>query len=332
MRLLCRSHFCHYSRSASRRSLSSAKRGRRGGWVLAAVALAYSLYAGFPETAFLDGMLVLLWAVYRYYQLDATARGRFAAKVGAAGASGVLIALPILFPFAEYVSQGLRGFHAGIATRGLHAVSGAMLIFPYIFGPIFGFSGADASGELSYAWSNIGGYLSIAVVLLAALGVRGDRYSRALRVLLCGWILICIAKTFALPIITPLLNLLPPLDQIPIFRYAEPSWEFAAVVLAAYAINDWQHRRTSGPICIVTVTGLIGCLGLASVAMSSKIIGGLERTVPDYGFWLFGAVTWGFLMLTLVAVVLRGRRPAAWQRYQALFSSPTLPACSESRW
>ncbi len=39
--------------------------GHRKGWVIIALALALSLYAGFPEVAFIDGLLAILWFAVR---------------------------------------------------------------------------------------------------------------------------------------------------------------------------------------------------------------------------------------------------------------------------
>ena len=38
---------------------------RRGGWALVAIAIAGSLYAGFPETAYINGLFVCLWCLVR---------------------------------------------------------------------------------------------------------------------------------------------------------------------------------------------------------------------------------------------------------------------------
>ena len=53
---------------------SAVHTGRSGGWSWLAAGLALSLYAGFPETAYLDGLLVLGWAVFRVVTADARMR------------------------------------------------------------------------------------------------------------------------------------------------------------------------------------------------------------------------------------------------------------------
>jgi len=43
---------------------------RAGGWFLVPLALAWSIYAGFPETAYIDGLFAGLWVVARLAGLD----------------------------------------------------------------------------------------------------------------------------------------------------------------------------------------------------------------------------------------------------------------------
>ncbi|HVA05165.1 MAG TPA: hypothetical protein VNG12_00320, partial [Acidimicrobiales bacterium] len=68
------------------------------GWCTIAVALAFSLYAGFPEVAYIDGVLAAIWIIARAVQLGAD-RLRFLGKVAAGTALGFLLAAPILTAF-----------------------------------------------------------------------------------------------------------------------------------------------------------------------------------------------------------------------------------------
>src|SRR5579863_7385281 len=77
------------------RAFATAKKGSRGGWLLIGVALGYSLYAGFPETAYLDGLLALAWTIYRLSVSRSAARWTFAAKVVIGGIGGLLVSAPI---------------------------------------------------------------------------------------------------------------------------------------------------------------------------------------------------------------------------------------------
>ena len=67
----------------------AAVRGAPLGWSLIVVAVAYSLYAGFPETAYFDGLLAALWSVGALLSLPRAAWLRFVGKLAAGTVIGV---------------------------------------------------------------------------------------------------------------------------------------------------------------------------------------------------------------------------------------------------
>ena len=73
--------------------------------MLIAVALALSLYAGFPEVAFIDGLLALLWFAVRSVGLPRHSLATFAQSVALGAGIGALLAAPILVAFADYLPQ-----------------------------------------------------------------------------------------------------------------------------------------------------------------------------------------------------------------------------------
>ena len=85
-------------------ALEAARTGRRGGWAAIGVAVGYSLYAGFPETAYLNGLLALAWAVLRFATAARGVRPSFLARVAAGGISGLLAAAPLLLPFGQFMA------------------------------------------------------------------------------------------------------------------------------------------------------------------------------------------------------------------------------------
>lgn len=74
----------------------AAREGRIGGWFWVAVALAYSLYAGFPETAYINGLLTLAWAGLRLGEMrgGAARRGSRSPRRSRAGVSWVFSSPP----------------------------------------------------------------------------------------------------------------------------------------------------------------------------------------------------------------------------------------------
>jgi hypothetical protein len=84
--------------------------GESGGWAWVTVGIAYSLLAGFPEVAFLDGLLALAWFLFRLATIPA-GRARFAVKVCWGGGLGLLVAAPAVLPFVVSLPDSFIGHH-----------------------------------------------------------------------------------------------------------------------------------------------------------------------------------------------------------------------------
>src|SRR4029453_11067814 len=70
--------------------------GGRGGWWPIAVAGALSFYAGFPEVAYIDGLLAVGWFGWRATGLRGSALRAFVAKGAAGTGAAVLLSAPLL--------------------------------------------------------------------------------------------------------------------------------------------------------------------------------------------------------------------------------------------
>ena len=142
---------------------------RRGGWWLIAAAGALSIYAGFPETAYIDGLLATLWFGWRCGCAGRDHMRAFATKAAAGATVGALLSAPVLIAFLDYLPQGDVGIHGGAAgTAHLAAAALPQLIMPYVYGPIFAFS--DPDGTLSTIWGSVGGFLSTSLLLFGLIG------------------------------------------------------------------------------------------------------------------------------------------------------------------
>jgi hypothetical protein len=255
------------------RSFARAQDGRRGGWGWAAVATAWSLYAGFPETAFIDGLLGATWGMLRLAMVAPVARLALARKLAAGAVLGVLLAAPIILPFLQFLRIAYVGHHAVLGAVALDPGAYAVLLAPYLYGPI------GAGPPLFIAV----GYVGLPLVLVALLALRRGRRQVALRWLLAGWVAAAIAKSAQLPGVAELFNLIPFLSQTPFCVYAPPSWELAIVVLACCALDDWHRAAVSargyragvlvaGGVCGVLLGGAIW-LALPSLAELRRVTG-----------------------------------------------------------
>jgi hypothetical protein len=222
------------------RAISAGKNRSPGGWRLLAVAIALSIVAGFPETAGIDAVFVVFWAALRLAAPEVRSHwGPAVGRLVGGALVGVALTAPLLVAFADYLPDGYLGGHGnGLSSLSVPTAGLAQTILPYGLGPIFAFhstgGGADA---ISAIWSNTGGYLTVTVIAAGLVGVVGRRL-RSLRVGLATWITVCMLRTFGFPPVVHLLADIPGIRLTSFYRYANPTWELAAILLAALGLDD----------------------------------------------------------------------------------------------
>ncbi len=223
-------------------------------WI--AVGIAWMIFAGFPETAYIGGLLALPWAACRFVQAPAAERGAFAAAVLAGGVLGLLLTAPLLVAFADFLfaARTYAEHGAGALTLSWHGFP--VFVLPYAYGFLVE---AFGNARLARIWYLGGGYAGILLLFFAALGLFGRR-DRALRMTLLAWVVLAWAKTFGIPPVQQVLNAFPFVYQTNIVRYAPPVWSLALTILAAFALEDFRERprRLLPPLAIV-----LALLGLA---------------------------------------------------------------------
>lgn len=271
-------------------------------WGMIAIALALSLYAGFPEVAYLDGLLAVGWIVARTANLHRGEIVSFIRKIAAGAAVGALVGAPIAVAFTDYLSSADLGDHAsGFNNAYLPHAAISMLWFPYSFGSIEGFAALDKTQVLYAAWGNVGGYLTTSILVFALLGLYGRRL-RPLRIILLTWIVLCLGRTFGWQPIAKIFSLIPAMNKVAAFRYSPASWELAAIVLVALGIED--IRRKVIPTWYIVIA-LILAIAVALGALSTGDSLRSELTqAPNFNSWLWGSVGWGFGVIIVAGIGL----------------------------
>lgn len=284
---------------------------RSGGFRLIAMALALSIYAGFPETAYLDGLLALVWAVWRWRQSEA--KGRFLGCVALGGGLGLLLAGPAIWSFLHVLMHGSVQNHAihlfVLTSEPASTQIYAVWLFPYLLGPLLAFTSADAKGELGDIWANLGGYLGLAPLLLVLMSLSGTRL-RGLRLLLVVWIALCVMRTASVPGVMHAINMIPMIRETIISRYSIVSWQFASVLLGVLALADWQAGAVSRRRVWAAV---VGSLGLACLALwlAFPLLWRMSESEPKFPGWPILSVLWGVLSAGAVAwLLMRPARPS----------------------
>jgi hypothetical protein len=282
------------------------------GWIIAAVAVAVSLYAAFPETAYIDGLLGVVWAAQRFAVLARRGRFQFARRIAGAAALGVLLAAPYVIPFAQLLIVGDIGYHVAGLRFKAPADALAVLTMPYVLGPHGRYEVTD---KLFWIWGYVGGYVPIPQLLVAVTALLCPRVPhRGLRFVLTAWIATTLAATFGVPGLTEAVYAIPALAETLVFRYAPPSWELALALLTAMGIDDWQKGRVERRLAIdsAIAAGLAAALSLAA---AWHTVTSLLETVDSYVWWLVTSVATaaatGFAVTACISAAPTRRRLGA---------------------
>jgi hypothetical protein len=245
------------SRSEKQGSLSILIIGTATGW---------SILAGFPEPAYVGGILVFAWGIYR---LASDPQPWVLAKRATMGwVLGMLIAAPLLIAFVDYVRESNSFGRHNLGELSLPWAAFSPTLMPYVYGSL---GTSLQSAPLSRIWDNIGGYAGTLIILMAIVGVRSKSAHRGLKILLLVWILLAFAKTLGVPPITAWMNHIPLMKQTNFFRYSPPSWEFALILLAAFGLDDFRNKS---PRLLPAFALVIGLLTI-----------GIALAWPQRGFW-----------------------------------------------
>jgi hypothetical protein len=276
-------------------SSSSSKRG----WYIAAIALALSLYAGFPEVAYMDALFGLAWAIVRLFNLPRVQRPRALRRLGLGGVMGVILALPILIPFDDYLKVGFIGGHTAAVdgTLRLPPVSLATFFSPYVFGTLFSNTALDSM------WGEIGGYIGAGICILALVGLFGKKH-RPLRIFLAVWTVLGLAGAFDYWGAKFLWNLIPLVSSSSYPRYIMPSCELAIVILAGFGLWDFtlstRAKRLFTTAGIFMVLVLIWCVNEARPYNK-----GLTYSTPKIHVVTIGLVVLPFIAVGLLLILGR---------------------------
>lgn len=237
-------------------ALYGVERARTGNWGWLALGLAYFLLAGFPETAFLLGLIALGLAGLRFFQTN-SGKSRFALHIILGGLTAGLIAAPQLLAFLTFLPHADVGAHIGINDDTLPHQAWAMLLFPYINGPIFYGSELDA-------WYALGGYCGLALPFLALCAIGGEK-ERGLRFFLLGIIIAVVGKQAGVPVFTQLVDLIPGAGHTVFYRLCEPMVESCLILLTAFTLDDmlrgvWRRKAALASAFIMIVLGVLAYL------------------------------------------------------------------------
>lgn len=275
------------------RAVREGRRPRAGMWVIG-LSAANMLFAGFPETAYLELLFVGAWVLMRLAQL-VDGRVRFGLWTLLGVLVGVAIAAPVLVAFKDFLDFGYTSYHSGHYTYSYNVHQTATFAIPF------------ATGDLANsAFTSMAGYITVPAVLMALIGLAG-RGRRALRIFACVVVGLLVANMLNIAVVHDALNLIPGMRNTLLYKYGLVLIEFVVALCAAYGIDDLRRavtrRRnvaTAGALVALYVVGVIAWL-----AMGHYI---------THAAWTVGIVAWtAATCCVLLFVLLRAssgpRRP-----------------------
>lgn len=288
------------------RAYTATLTGRRGGWRLIVLAGGLSIYAGFPEVAYLDALMALCWLGWRAGCLEGGQRRTLAAKAALGGVGTALVSAPMLIAMSGFLGHADVGVHTTAQLGAEHLPGSAMaqLLMPYVYGQI----NSDPRAEI---WTLVGGYLSTSLLLFAAVGLCA-RARRGLRLVVLGWGLLVFARMYGQPpLLGHVIGVLPEMSKVEVFRYGTPALELSVIVLAALGLDDLarvpEHRRR-------LLWGALATAGLlvAAALAARSVVHGLGTGFHHRPYFVV-SIVWGALVVAAAAGValLRDARTRA---------------------
>ncbi|MFT8671179.1 MAG: hypothetical protein ABF802_07925 [Acetobacter orientalis] len=234
--------------------------GYKGGGAWLTIGLAASLYAGFPEVAYLNGLLILVWTLVRGGSLKRVTCWIFLRRIIVSGLAALAISAPVLIPFGDYMLVANTGGHAngGFVFSSLSPAFLLALLVPYAFGGIFQIP------QYTEFWSSVGGYIGCILPVFALCGLGGQAL-RGLRVALGLWTVVTIGIAYGLPGTGSVAQFFPGLKFVALYRYLPPSWEFCLCVLAAFGLTDLARNHRFARVAVACIAVAIVCVVTAYV-------------------------------------------------------------------
>ncbi len=175
---------------------------------------------------------------------------------------------------------------------------------PYVYGPIF----ASLHPRVSLIWSQTGGYIGFAPLILALAALLLPR-RRAVKLFLTGWIVVALGTTHGVPGIHQAFMALPLTGYVAVFRYLDITWIFCFVFLCALLIDELAAiaRPARQRVLRWALAGALLCVATAAIA-TEPLLRELAATERGSAF-MVGALLSVALLSVLVAAASHARDP-----------------------
>jgi Bacterial membrane protein YfhO len=281
-------------------------------FAITAVLIALIILGGMPESAFFIFLLATLYLLFCLWNLaPAEQREKLWWRrplIGfvAAGIVGLLISLPQVLPFVEYLRNAFNPRAPGVGMRYISAGTAPSLLMPSFFGHVHDtWNGVDSYHMLPYIGS--------VCCLLALAGMCRKGTWPGLTLFFIGFAIFYLLKAFGIPPVQWVGRL--PLFSMSLFpKHAFPEFSFCMAMLAGMGANDVLKNEVNySRFLFASILVALTVVGFAAYYWDEAVyFGGLQDltencVIFDLAFglvWLLGMAARRFAPSRIIAIAL----------------------------
>jgi hypothetical protein len=150
---------------------------------------------------------------------------------------------------------------------------------------------------------------------------------------LAAWIAVCMLRTFGFPPVVHLMAGVPGIRLTAFYRYANPTWELAAILLAALGLDDIARGSCRRIVLVasVLVTAALGAWAALTAWPLLTAAGSTGLTATTAGtrhLYAIGSLAGALVLLALLAT---GGMVAGWRNQQVAAADGTGTAAATAR-
>jgi hypothetical protein len=211
-----------------------------------------AVLSGFPEIVFLYSFALLGWVIFRIYCLKNKKQNLFFfTKILTFCFLSLLITLPVIYAFLDFLlneatQERLTG--PGYSNHHRNLISLIVYLFPYFFGPIFGYP----HPELYKMWGGIGGYCGFLIFFFSTLHVL--YLPNIKKTFLYSISIILILIQFGFPVLSSIFYAIPLMKSVAAARYLNIIWIVIFICLAASFLSNLNTKDNYNTIKIFKFT------------------------------------------------------------------------------
>jgi hypothetical protein len=286
------------------------------GWIVLAAGVALSIVSGFPEVAYLDGILAAVWTALRLVQSRRGAVLAYLWRVVAGWATGLLLCAPLLLAFLGYLHHGNVGPHASAYANLFMPPRYGVTHFglPYITGPLTPTGSFRPGSSPNFAFSNglQGGYVTATLMVMALIGLAlAGRRELLLRLVLAVFVFLSIGRDLHLPVIFHLVGMVPGVQASLFPRYIMADIEFVTVILACIGLASLRSPRLPR-LGILAVGAVVVVWSVVVAHLVQPQLAVFDHLNSYQRPYTDGSLAWAIALAAIVSLValLRPRRLA----------------------